>query len=170
MWWKDETRDHLYFVCPYTYTVWLRIAGGVLGNSITPDGNGTMTGLQGNTFSAMDYVLIRLAFQVTVYLIWRERNACRYQTSWIGTGQMCWQIDWTIRNRILALKYGATHKFEGLLRRWFAIYDWTGQWWHGSFIWSFTLCCYIANFLTLWKWPYSFILLINLIFYQKKKR
>ena len=75
---KDETRDHMYFACPYMYTVWLRIVGRVLGSSITLDWNDTMTGLQGNTFSAMDYVLIRLAFQVTVYLIWRERNARRH--------------------------------------------------------------------------------------------
>ena len=75
---NDETRDHLYFACPNTYTMWFPIVGRVLGNSITPDWNDTMTCLQGNTFSGMNYVLIRLSFQVTVYLIW-------HRISWLGT-------------------------------------------------------------------------------------
>ncbi|RID72539.1 hypothetical protein BRARA_C04428 [Brassica rapa] len=97
--------------------MWVDLKGPTLGNGTTPDWNDTMTFLQSNTFSGMDYVLIRLAFQVTVYLIWRERNACRHRISWMGTEHMSRLIDRTIRNRILALKYGTAHKSEGLLQR-----------------------------------------------------
>lgn len=55
---KDETLDHMFFACPYTYTVWLKVAGGILGDSITPDWTDTMVTLQSNTFSSMDYVLL----------------------------------------------------------------------------------------------------------------
>lgn len=48
----------------------------------TPDWTVTMVTLQGDTFSSMVYVLLWLAFQVTVYLLWRERNARRHRTSW----------------------------------------------------------------------------------------
>lgn len=137
---KDETRDHLYLACLYTYTVWMRIVGRVLGNGTTSDWSDTMTCLQSNTFSGMDYVLIRLAFQVTVYLIWRERNARRNRTSWMGTEQMSGMIDRTICYRILALKYGAAHKFVGLLQRWLEIYDWIGQCW----LWSLSDLLYSA--------------------------
>ncbi|KAG5406205.1 hypothetical protein IGI04_012324 [Brassica rapa subsp. trilocularis] len=58
-----------------------------------------------------------------VYLIWRERNACRHRISWMGTEHMSRLIDRTIRNRILALKYGTAHNSKGLLQRWLAIYD-----------------------------------------------
>ncbi|VVB02612.1 unnamed protein product [Arabis nemorensis] len=34
---KDETRDHILFACPYTYTVWERLIGRLLGPNTTPD-------------------------------------------------------------------------------------------------------------------------------------
>ncbi|XP_056860217.1 uncharacterized protein LOC108838378 [Raphanus sativus] len=33
----DETRDHLYFACPYTYTIWLEVVGTLLGRPPDPD-------------------------------------------------------------------------------------------------------------------------------------
>lgn len=30
---KDETRDHLFFACPYSYTVWDRVAGRRIGEN-----------------------------------------------------------------------------------------------------------------------------------------
>lgn len=34
---RDETRDHLFFACPYYYTVWDGLAGGLLGSGIDSD-------------------------------------------------------------------------------------------------------------------------------------
>lgn len=34
---KDESRDHMYFACPYTFTVWMNVAEKLLGAAITPD-------------------------------------------------------------------------------------------------------------------------------------
>ncbi|KAF3498813.1 hypothetical protein DY000_02056790, partial [Brassica cretica] len=33
---QEETRDHLYFVCPYTYTLWLEVIGTLLQPAPTP--------------------------------------------------------------------------------------------------------------------------------------
>ncbi|XP_048637583.1 uncharacterized protein LOC125609990 [Brassica napus] len=34
---SDETRDHLYFACPYTYTLWLKVVGNLFGAEPDPD-------------------------------------------------------------------------------------------------------------------------------------
>lgn len=34
----DETRDHLYFACPYTYILWLKVAGSLFGLDLTRTG------------------------------------------------------------------------------------------------------------------------------------
>lgn len=119
---RDESRDHLYFACPYTYTVWLRCVGGIIGDRATLDWSDTLVLLHDATLPAMDYILLRLVFQVTVYFVWRERNARMHKTSWLDTGQLCRHIDRTICNRILALGYHGSYKYEGLLRKWFAVY------------------------------------------------
>ncbi|KAG2327951.1 hypothetical protein Bca52824_010679 [Brassica carinata] len=35
----DETRDHLFFACPYTYTLWLQVIDSLLRPAPTPDWN-----------------------------------------------------------------------------------------------------------------------------------
>lgn len=34
---QDETGDHLFFACPYSYTVWDRLASRLVGRRINPD-------------------------------------------------------------------------------------------------------------------------------------
>lgn len=40
---RDETRDHIFFACPYSFTVWDRLAGRLTGSRTDPD---WMTSLQ----------------------------------------------------------------------------------------------------------------------------
>lgn len=42
---RDESRDHLYFACPYTFTVWMNVAEGLLTRRITPDWEDTISSL-----------------------------------------------------------------------------------------------------------------------------
>lgn len=41
----DETRDHLFFACSYTFTLWLRVAGNLFGRDPDPDWETTLTRL-----------------------------------------------------------------------------------------------------------------------------
>ncbi|KAG5397436.1 hypothetical protein IGI04_019250 [Brassica rapa subsp. trilocularis] len=43
---KNETRDHLFFACPYSYTVWIRVTGRLFGTRITPDWQDTVAKIQ----------------------------------------------------------------------------------------------------------------------------
>ncbi|CAA7014269.1 unnamed protein product [Microthlaspi erraticum] len=116
---RDEARDHLFFACPYTYTLWSSMARGLLGNNATPDWSDTLQFIMSHVSGTMDSILLRLLFQTVVYYIWRERNARRHRRSWVSVHQLGRTVDKAMRNRISSLHYTMPHKLEGLLRRWF---------------------------------------------------
>ena len=76
---KNETRDHLFFACPFSYIVWITVTGRLLGRRVTPDWQDTVTRLRYDRGAKMDKILGRMVFQMTVYHIWRERNARRHE-------------------------------------------------------------------------------------------
>lgn len=115
----NETRDHLFFACPYSFTVWHSMANRIPEAHTDPDWQLTLDHLQGMRTGTLNNVLLKLLFQATVYHIWRERNARRHHTGWISTDAMRTLIDKSMRNRISSLKYKAGHKYSGLLQRWF---------------------------------------------------
>lgn len=118
---RDETRDHLFFACPYSYTVYDNIAARLLGQLMDPDCSATLLSIQHTRFAPLDAVLVRMVFQMTIYSIWREHNGRRHQKPWVTAAQLTRSIDKTMRNRISSLKYRHDHKFEGLMRRWFEV-------------------------------------------------
>lgn len=119
---RDESRDH-FFCLPVYFYIWLAVAGGLLGNKISPDWNETVLSLQHPSCSRLDYALLRLVFQASVYFLWREINSRRQHNDWISSEQLCRNIDMTMQNRILSLKYRPPYKFEGLMRRWIELTD-----------------------------------------------
>ncbi|XP_013589100.1 uncharacterized protein LOC106378395 [Brassica napus] len=70
----NETTDHLFFASPYTYTLWLEAVGTLLGRSPDPDWEETLAHLATHGFERLTYLLLRLVFQTTFYIIWRERE------------------------------------------------------------------------------------------------
>lgn len=54
---RDESRDYLYFACPYTFTIWTRLCGNLLGTSITPDWSDTSNHLIHSSHCTMDSIL-----------------------------------------------------------------------------------------------------------------
>ena len=101
---RDQTRDHLYFACPYSYTVWEVLACRLVGNEINPDWQWTITRLQRMRDKELDTILARLLFQSMVYHVWRERNVRRHQQPAMSTDQMRRRIDKVMRNRIVSLR------------------------------------------------------------------
>ena len=118
---RDETRDHLFFACPYSYTIWEPLARPLIERNINPDWQWTVNRLQRMGGKSLDAILAKMLFQTVVYHIWRERNARRHQQSWKSTDQLSRLIDKAVRNRISSLRYKPQHKLEGLLTRWFEV-------------------------------------------------
>ena len=66
--WLCETRDHIYFACPYL----TRSGGGLLQDQATRDWTETLETLMTGRRDRMDHIL--LSIQTTIYVLWRERN------------------------------------------------------------------------------------------------
>ncbi|WZZ71202.1 hypothetical protein YC2023_082572 [Brassica napus] len=113
---RDETRDHLFFACPYSYTVWEALAKGLMSRGINPDWHWTVQYLIG-MHQIMDSVLAKLLS--TIYHIWRERNGRRHQQPRTTVEQMKRRVEKAVRTRIFSFKYTHEHKFAGMLQRWF---------------------------------------------------
>ncbi|CAF1840855.1 unnamed protein product [Brassica oleracea var. botrytis] len=85
---KGETRDHFFFACPYSDTVWESLARRLVENSINPDWQWTVHRLQKMSPSEVDTILVKLLLKTTVYHIWRERTARRHQQSRVSMDHM----------------------------------------------------------------------------------
>ncbi|EFH50743.1 predicted protein, partial [Arabidopsis lyrata subsp. lyrata] len=61
---RTESRDHLFYACPYWFTVWNYLCA-MIGHSISPDWNYSLHSLVHSLKSAHDYAII--------YHIWRAQ-------------------------------------------------------------------------------------------------
>ena len=115
----DETRDHLFFACPYTFTLWIDVAGLLLGTSPDPHWYITMEQIAHHSHDKLTTILLRLAYQVTIYYIWRERNDRKHNNTVRSVQQLARIVDKTIRSRIMSTRYFEKPKLRELLQRWF---------------------------------------------------
>ncbi|XP_056853640.1 uncharacterized protein LOC130502902 [Raphanus sativus] len=116
----DETRDHLFFACPYTFTLWLQVVGNLFGSAPDPDWEITLQRLINGNFDRLTFILLRLVLQTTIYFIWRERIDRRHNNAAKTVDQLARLIDKTIRNRITSTGYNLKKKLYGLMQRWFS--------------------------------------------------
>lgn len=65
----NESRDHLFFACPYTFTVWLAVVGDLLGVSADPDWEMTLSRLVEHDYDKLTFILLRLVFQTSIYYL-----------------------------------------------------------------------------------------------------
>ncbi|XP_048622938.1 uncharacterized protein LOC125592010 [Brassica napus] len=115
----NESRDHLFFACPYTYTLWLEVVGTLMGRPPDPDWETTLHLLATHNFDRLAYVLLRLVFQVTIYMIWRERNDKKHHKRPRQASQLAEVIGRAVKNRLLSVKYWEKPHLRGLMQRWF---------------------------------------------------
>ncbi|XP_009119485.2 uncharacterized protein LOC103844457 [Brassica rapa] len=114
----DETRDHLFFACPYLFTVWIDLVGFLLGSRVNPDWNVTVASLLSPRRREIDTCLLKLALQASIHSIWRERNSRRHQGNLLSADQMVRYIDKTIRNRISSLRKRKPNFYGDMMQRW----------------------------------------------------
>lgn len=101
---RDETRDHLFFACPYSFTVWDKLVNRLSGDRTDPDWMATLQYVSGNSLQLLDRILFKMAFQTCVYHLWKERNGRRHHTGFRTVDQLIRIIDKTVRNRITSLR------------------------------------------------------------------
>ncbi|KAF3569209.1 hypothetical protein DY000_02012747 [Brassica cretica] len=91
----------------------------LLGATITPDWEDTITTLLQSARNRLDTILLRLVFQTSIYVQWKER---RHGSAFVSVDMTTRAIGKLVKNHISSLKYMGNHKPEGLLRRWFEVY------------------------------------------------
>ncbi|KAF8087655.1 hypothetical protein N665_0573s0026 [Sinapis alba] len=101
------------FACPYTYTLWLQVIGSLLQPAPSPDRNER---IMAGPVGLLPSILLRLAFQVSIYYIWKERNERRHAQSAKPVDQLKNFIEKTIRQRILSTKYYEKAKLQRLIK------------------------------------------------------
>lgn len=102
----NETRDHLCFTCPYSYSIWTILSSNLLYSIINPDWHITTNSLLWNRLSTTDKVLIKFVFQALLYGIWGEKNGrslgtpssnllslSHILTRWFSVCNLCWRKD-----------------------------------------------------------------------------
>ncbi|KAG7588951.1 Reverse transcriptase zinc-binding domain [Arabidopsis suecica] len=113
-----ESRDHLYFACPYSFLVWLEVVGSLL-HAPDPDWSATLGCLSTSSMDGNTSILLRLAFQATLYYLWRERNDRKHNQRYRSNTQLAATIEKAIKARIMSLRYYETPKLRNLLQVWF---------------------------------------------------
>lgn len=113
----QETRDHLFFACPYTYTVWTETIGSLLPRP-NPDWNITITMLLSRRRTATVTCLLRLSFQTVLHSVWRERNSRKHNGLFRSAHELIRQIDKMIRNRVSSLRSKNAAFYSTVMMEW----------------------------------------------------
>ena len=153
----NESRDHLFLACPYTFTVWLAVVVDLLGVNADPNWEMTLNRLVEHNYDKLTFILLRLVFQTSIYYLWNERNDRRH------TGKLKLVSSWLPLLRKLSeiglyhLVLWETHAsrtaskmVQRILAHWYRLRS-------------------IASFLWFFVHKPSFFINIDLTFYQKKR-
>lgn len=100
---NHESRDHLFFDCPFSYDMWNMVARRlqILPIRTWQDSLAQMTTLSTPTAQRL---LILLAWQATVYWIWNERNNRLHINTFRTTDQIFKLIDRQLRNKMQSFR------------------------------------------------------------------
>ncbi|XP_024010652.1 uncharacterized protein LOC112086108 [Eutrema salsugineum] len=115
-----ETRDHLFFPCPFSATIWTCLASGLLSSRFTMDWNSLTQIISYDSLAPIPMFLTRYVLQCSIHTIWRERNSRRHGELPNASSRIIQQIDKQIWNQLSTIRSSGFSKLEGSLQHWFA--------------------------------------------------
>ncbi|KAL9293991.1 putative RNA-directed DNA polymerase [Arabidopsis thaliana] len=116
----EETRDHLFFSCPYTYQIWEELTRGLLLDKFTADWKEITKQIAKRSRDQTMTFITRYVFQNTIHSVWRERNNRSHGEHPLQATMLVKTIDKNVKNRLSTLKTGGTPKYEDGIVLWFA--------------------------------------------------
>lgn len=114
-----ETRDHLFFSCPYSSQVWSSLTRGILHNHYTTSLCLDSSHLVYTFQPKLHTFTLRYVFQISIHSLWREHNGRRHGNSPIPSTKLVRIIDKNIRNRFNTVRMSGNSDYEEGLRYWF---------------------------------------------------
>ncbi|KAG2309658.1 hypothetical protein Bca52824_029406 [Brassica carinata] len=116
---SDESRDHLFFCCSYSWVVWSSLS---LRCSLSPssDWNTTLSSLRNFSRTNLRRKLLLLSWQAAIYSIWSERNRRLHHNQFRSADSLLCDIDKLIRLRIACFRFSNPAEASELLQLWLA--------------------------------------------------
>lgn len=113
-----ESRNHLFFECRYSVTVWNQIAYrcDLQAHASWHDNLNQLLALRGNRDSLR---LRLLATQATIYWLWNERNTRLHHQIFRPPGAIISLIDKQIRNRLQSFRHANPRASSAMTQLWF---------------------------------------------------
>lgn len=113
-----ESRNHLYFQCSYSSSIWQKIADRCQLQALD-SWTGTVLQLQGLTQNKALRRLTLIAAQATIYWIWSERNSRLHRQTFKPVDTIVRSIDRQVRNRLQSLRHANPSAASAMLQLWF---------------------------------------------------
>ncbi|XP_024010326.1 uncharacterized protein LOC112085350 [Eutrema salsugineum] len=99
-----ETRDHLFFECTYTQTLWKALAATIMGSDFTITWASLVEGMSRPLGKSVTSFITRYVFQAAIYSIWCERNGRRHGEQHNSGEALFRKIDRIVRNRLSTIQ------------------------------------------------------------------
>ena len=96
----QETKNHLFFECAFSSRIWEKLVKGILGNAYAYKWDEVTALISVPSREKMKRFCLSYAFQITVYMLWRERNKRRHGESPMPQQVLVKLIDKAIRNKL----------------------------------------------------------------------
>ncbi|KAJ4881254.1 Uncharacterized protein Rs2_38309 [Raphanus sativus] len=110
----QESRDHLFFNCRYSYCIWRDLLSGSPISTPPCQWNDALQALKSRTYTREWRLLLHLVWQATIYFTWSERNTRIHRSNFRSATSISKEIDLLIRRKIAAIR-GADPAFSSAL-------------------------------------------------------
>ncbi|CAL9216215.1 unnamed protein product, partial [Arabidopsis halleri] len=94
-----ETRDHLFFSCPYSTQVWSALTREMLGLRYSTRWESLIPLITSSNSPHLHHFVLKYVFQLSIHSLWRERNGRRHGESTTPASTLSKLIDKNMRNR-----------------------------------------------------------------------
>ncbi|KAL9281954.1 putative reverse transcriptase zinc-binding domain-containing protein [Arabidopsis thaliana] len=115
-----ETREHLFFQCPFSKEVWEKLVRGILLHKFSDKWLEVMKEITSKYHDNTKRFILKFVFENAIHFIWTERNDRRHGERPSTTEKMVKLIDKNVRNRLSTLRQGKVEKHVEGLKVWFA--------------------------------------------------
>ncbi|XP_010435962.1 PREDICTED: uncharacterized protein LOC104719693 [Camelina sativa] len=115
-----ETRNHLFFSCPFSIEIWTGLTSNLLLNSFSTSWDQLLSLLTDDTLTPVTLYLLRYTFQATVHTIWKERNSRRQGEAPTPAPLLIKLLDRNVRDRLLSIYTQGKGKYTAAMEQWLA--------------------------------------------------
>ncbi|XP_024006593.1 uncharacterized protein LOC112083095 [Eutrema salsugineum] len=115
-----ETRQHLFFECPYTEQIWKGLVGGIMNAEYTAKWEEILEFITKPATNTTKEFIIRYTFQALLHTMWCERNNRRHGEPHVPGDILAKRLDVMLRNRLSTIRRERVKKYEDGLQTWFA--------------------------------------------------